>query len=215
MIRWCPVAVAVVALGLMPGCGLGVRKLDRETMASMATVARNYPEPAHRVAVAALVAMRAELASADFARDSEFLAAPLKRKPDGSTPGEGEARLPPDGPAFWVEWTNKGQTFHELMTLRACHFRGKTRDGRPVEVAVLVQPEGTTVTVLVDKLGDRTASRALLDRIADRLAHPAFTPGTPEEAAMLKAFFGGVESREALPFLRQPGAAGCNQFLWW
>jgi hypothetical protein len=77
-----------------------------------------------------------------------------------------------------------------------------------VEVAVLLQPEGSVVTVQVDKLGDRAFSQALLDRVAGRLAHPSSPPGSIEEAAKFKAFFGGVESREALPSIRKTVKSG-------
>ena len=203
MMRRCLIAVAVVVLGLMPGCGLGVRKKDEETFKAAVTVPRSFSEPSHRVALATFEAMRAELASAEFASDSEFSPVPLRPKPDGSKPKEGEVRLPPDAPAFWVEWKNREKTVNDLVTLRTCHYRGKTRDNRPITVNVLYSPEGTLVTVLIDKLGDRLASNALLDKVADRLAHPASPPGSPEEAATLKAFFGGIESREALPTIRK------------
>ncbi len=205
MLRRCLIAVAVVVVGVMPGCGLGVRKKDEESFKAAVTVPRNFPEPPHRVAVAAFEVMRAELASAEFAGDSEFSPAPLRPKPDGSKPTEAEVRLPPGAPVFWVEWKNREKTVTDLVALRACHYKGQTRDRRPVTVDVLNTPEGSLVTVLIDKLGDRMASNALLDRIADPLAHAASPPGSPEEAVTLKAFFGGVESREALPTIRKKG----------
>ncbi len=209
MIRRCLIAVAVVALGLMPGCGLGVRKKDEESLKAVVSVPRTFTEPSQRVALATFEAMRSELASADFASNSEFAPVPLRPKPDGSKPKESEVRLPPDAPAFWVEWKNREKTMTDLVSLRACHYRGKTRDGRPVEVNVLSTPDGTLVTVLIDKLGDRMYSMALLDKVTERLAHPANPPGSPEEAATLKAFFGGVETREALPTIRKiPQATG-------
>ena len=197
----CRCLIAVVfGIGLLPGCGRAVRKIDAESLEAFTTVSRTFSESSHRVALATFEAMRGELASADFAKDSEFFHPNLTR-PDGTKPKEGA--LPPNFPAFWLEWKNDGKPTHALMTLGACHFEGKTRDGRPVEVGVIFQPEETLVTVRVDKLGDRAVSQMLLDKVADRLAHPANPPGSLEEAATFKAFFGGVESREALPSIRK------------
>ena len=199
--------VAAVVLGSIPGCGMAVRKLDAESLAAATTVSRTFPESSHRVALATFEAMRGGLASAEFARDSEFASNPGLVKPDGTKPKEGE--LPPNFPAFWLSWKNKETSLRELVTLKACHYSGQARDGRPVQVDVLFQPpEGTLVTIRVDELGDRSFSHALLDKVADRLAHPSSPPGTPEEAATFKAFFGGVESREALPSIRKKADPG-------
>jgi hypothetical protein len=200
------ITIAVVGPVSMPGCGLAVRKQDAESLAAFTTVNRFFPESSHRVALATFEAMRGELASAEFAKDSEFSSNPKLLKPGGTQPREGE--LPPNFPAFWLEWKSKGQSIRGLVTLKACHYSGKTRDGRPVEVAVLLQPGGSVVTVQVDKLGDRAVSQALLDKVAGRLAHPACSPGSLEEAATFKAFFGGVESREALPSIRKAAESG-------
>jgi hypothetical protein len=119
--------------------------------------------------------------------------------------------LPPSFPAFWVEFQSSGQKVSRLLTLGACHFTGKTRQGQPVTVEVRFQPgDGTTVTVHIDDDGNRWASKALLDKVGDLLAHPTIPPGSLEEAAALKAFFGGVESRESLPSLqkRPAGSSG-------
>ena len=210
MTRRCSLAmaalIAVAGPASVPGCGMAVRKIDAESLEAFTTVSRSFPESSHRVALATFEAMRGELASADFAKDSEFSANPKLARPDGSKPGEGE--LPPNFPAFWLEWKNKDKSLRELVTLKACHYSGKTRDGRPVQVAVLSEPEGTLVTVQVDKLGDRPFSQALLEKVAQRLAHPASPPGSLDEAATFKAFFGGVESREALPSIRRKVASG-------
>jgi hypothetical protein len=204
MLRRCAIAIAV-ALGSMPGCGMAVRRADEQTLAAATTVTRSFPESPHRVALAAFEMMRSELASADFAKDSEFSATPRLVKKDGTKPKEEE--LPPNFPAFWLEWKNNGQNVRELVSLKAAHFAGKAHDGRPVEVGVTAAPGETLLTVRFDKLGDRMFSQHLADRVANRLAHPAYPPGSLEEAAAFKAFFGGVESREALPSLHKPAEA--------
>jgi hypothetical protein len=198
--------IVLLVLGSMAGCGMAMRKLQREELIAIESVSRSFPEPSHRVALATFEAMRAELASAEFARDSEFFPAPKLKKKDGSEPKEGQP-LPPNYPGLWVEWKSKGKAVTSLLTLGACHFTGKTPAGQAVAVEVHAQPEGTVVTVHIDNSGDKSASKALLDRVADRLAHPSCPPGSPEEVATLKAFFGGVESREALPGLKKSTAA--------
>jgi hypothetical protein len=204
MWRRCTIAVAV-ALGSMPGCGMAVRRADEETLAAATTVTRSFPESPHRVALAAFETMRAELASAEFAKDSEFAPTPRLVKKDGTKPKEGE--LPPNFPAFWLEWKNKGQNVRELVSLRAAHFAGKAQDGRTVEVGVVTQSGETLMTVRFDKLGDRMFSQYLMDKVTNRLSHPAYPPGSLEEASAFKAFFGGVESREALPSIRKQADA--------
>jgi hypothetical protein len=207
MWRRCLLAVAVV-LGSMPGCGMAVRKLDEETLAAATTINRSYPESPHRVALAAFEVMRAELASAEFAKDSEFAPNPGLVKRDGTRPKEGE--LPPNFPAFWLEWKNNGQPVRALVTLKAAHFAAKDDKGRPIEVGVVYQPGETLLTVHIDKFGDRMFSQWLMDQVANRLAHPAYPPGSLEEAMAFKAFFGGVESREALPSIRKKADAASS-----
>lgn len=195
----------MIALATMPGCGMAMRKVQREEMIAFESVPRSFPQPSQRVAVATFEAMRTELASAEFARDSEFFPAKRIFRADGSKPREGE--LPPNVPAFWLEWRSNGKTNRELMTLGACHYTGKTRQGQTVTVEILHEADGTLVKVHIDNSTDRTVSKMLLDKVADRLTHPAHQPGSPEEAAMFKAFFGGVESREALPTIRKKAEA--------
>ncbi len=192
--------VVLLALSPMAGCGMGVRKLDADALTAATTVPREFTAPPHRVALATFEAMRSELASAEFAGDSQFVPGPARR--DGSKPKPGD--LPADFPAFWLEWTSQGKPVRELLGLRAAHFKGRTADGRPVEVEVVAQgPKVAQVAIRVDQLGDRMLSNRLLEATADRLAHPAAPPGSPEAAATYQAFFGGVESREALPSLRK------------
>jgi hypothetical protein len=182
-----------------------MRKVQREELIALESVSRTYQEPSHRVALATFEAMRSELASAEFAKDSEFLPGPKPRNPNAPLFSDGKP-LPPNFPAFWVEYQSSGQKISKLLTLGACHFAGKTRYGKPVTVEVRFQPpEGTTVTVHIDG-DDRSASKVLLQVVEERLAHPANPPGSLEEAATLKAFFGGVDSREALPSLRTPSS---------
>jgi hypothetical protein len=201
MWRQCTLAVAV-ALGSMPGCGMAVRKLDQETLAAATTAHRSFSEPSHRVALAVFEAMRAELATAEFASNSEFSADPGLVKRDGSPVKEGE--LPAEYPGFWLEWkANDGRASRSMVTLKAAHFAGKTLDGRPVEVDVEGQGGETVVSTRVAKLGDRMFSIWLMEKVTNRLNHPANPPGSLEEAATFKAFFGGVESREALPTLHK------------
>jgi hypothetical protein len=203
--RRCLIAVVVI-LGSTPGCGMAMRKMQREEMIAIESVSRSFREPSHRVALAAFEAMRSELASAEFAKDSEFFPGPKVKKPDGTELREGEL-LPANFPGLWVEWKSKGKPVTSLLTLGACHFMGKTREGHAVVVDILQQPDGTLVTAHIDNAADKSASKALLEKVADRLAHPASPPGSLEEAATLKAFFGGVESREALPSIRKKPAA--------
>ena len=206
MIRRGLLVVAIAVGSMMPGCGMAVRRADEETLAAATTVRRSFPESPHRVALAAFEAMRAELASAELAKDSEFASNPGLVKKDGSQPKEGE--LPPNFPAFWLEWKNDDRPIRALVSLKAAHFEGRAPDGRHVEVGVLTEGREAVVTVRFDKLGDRMFSQWLLDRVADHLARPSYPPGSVEEAAAFKAFFGGVESREALPSIRRKADAG-------
>lgn len=192
--------IVVLGLGLLGGCGMEVRRAQREEMIALESVHRTFNEPSHRVALATFEAMRNELASAEFSKDSEFRPGPKPRNPKAPLFADGKP-LPPNFPAFWVEYQSSGKKISNLLTLGACHFVGKTRQGRNVTVELNFQPpEGTIVTVHIDG-DDRSASKALLDQVNDRLANPASPPGSLEEAATLKAFFGGVASRESLPTL--------------
>ena len=159
-------------------------------------MSRAFPEATHRVALAAFEAMRGELASAEFAGDSEFAPIPRPANPDGTRSKVDD--VPPDGGGFWLEWKNEGRALRERVTLRACRYQGRTREGRSVEVAVLAEAGGSLVSVHVGEMGDRALSGVLLDKVADRLRHPVNPPGSDEEAASFQAFFGGIESREAL-----------------
>jgi hypothetical protein len=207
MSRRCLIAV-LVAFACLPGCGLGLRKMVGEPRIGAWTESTTHKEPPHRVALATLEAMRAELASADFAKgqDSEFAVARDLMRPGMKIPRPGEP-VPADYPAFWVDWTAKddGHKQRNLVVLVQAHFEGQTRDGRPVQITVRRDVE-TVVTVKVGKHGDPKLSRLLGERISERLAHPLHRPGSSEEAETLRAFFGGVESREAIPSLRKPGS---------
>ena len=212
MSRRCLMAVLVVA-ACLPGCGLGLRKMAGGPRTGAWTESTTYKEPPHRVALATLEAMRAELASADFAtgRDSEFAVARDLMKPGMKIPRPGDP-VPPDYPAFWVDWTAKddGHKERNLVVLVQAHFEGQTRDGRPVQVHVKCDLE-TVVTVQVGRHGDPKVGRLLGERISERLAHPLHPPGSPEEAETLRAFFGGVESREAIPSLRKPARGASSE----
>jgi hypothetical protein len=190
---------STLSLGALTGCGLGLRRVDSDTNMVVMARSRDFPAPAQRVAVAVFEAMRSDLASAEFAADSQFRPAPMPLKPDGSKPSESEVRLPPDSPAFWFEWQAQGKPTRQLVTLAACHFRGKSRGGRPVKVDVEAGPnlDSTTVVVRHDRLNEPSIGPALLDRIGERLAEPSNPPGSAEEAATFQAFFAGVEARPA------------------
>ena len=194
--------VCLFLVAVPVGCGLPTRKLQRAELIAMESVSRMYPVPSHRVALATFEAMRSELASAEFARDSEFFSGPKPKNPGDPGPSAGQP-LPTNFPGVWVEYRAGGTKVDRLLTLGACHFVGKTRTGQAATVEVLNQPGGSTVTVHVDGDADRSVSKLLLDKVADRLAHPANPAGSPEEASTFKAFFGGVESREALPSIRR------------
>jgi hypothetical protein len=195
--------IVVLSLGLLTGCGMQMRKIQREEMVALESVNRIYPQPSHRVALAAFEAMRSELTIAEFSKDSEFRPGPKPKNPKAPLFKDGQP-LPPNFPAFWVEFQSSGQKVSRLLTLDACHFVGRTKQGQPVTVEVKFQPpDGTLVTVHIDQ-DDKSASKALLQQLEERLAHPANPPGSLEEVATFKAFFGGVESREALPSLRTP-----------
>jgi Protein of unknown function (DUF3568) len=196
----------LVAVACSPGCGLAMRKMAGGPLLGAWTESTTHQEPPHRVALATLEAMRAELASADFAegQDSQFSVASELMKPGMKIPKPGEP-LPPDYPAFWVDWKAKddGHKERNLVILLQAHFEGRTRDGRPVQVNIL-RDQLTIVTIRIGKHGDAKVGKALASRIDERLAHPLHPPGSPEEGATLRAFFGGVESREAIPSLRKP-----------
>ena len=200
-------SLLAVAVALMPGCGLAMKTMAERPHLFVWSESRTHPEPTHRVALATLEAMRAELASADFARDdgSQFAVASGLMQPGMKIPKPGEA-VPPDYPAFWLDWTasNNGHRERQLVQLQLARFEGVTRDGRRVQVGVRKEPESTQVMIQVDKHGDAKLGKALLDRIDDRLAHPLHPPGSSEEGETLRAFFGGVDSREAIPSLRKP-----------
>jgi hypothetical protein len=195
-------AVALVFGSMIPGCGMATRRLDEQSLAEATTAVHTFDAPPHRVALATFEAMRAELATVDFAKDSEFAPVRPPKRPDGTTPKEGE--LPPDLPAFWLEWSAAGKPERALVRLTGAHFVGKAKDGRPIEVNVTDHEGVIQATIRVDKLGDRRFSIYLFSKIDDRLNHPSYPPGSAEEAAALQAFFGGVASREALPSLHKP-----------
>ena len=202
---WRVVGLAVVS-AMLSGCGMQMRRLQEQEMVMMESVSRSYPAPSHRVAVATFEAMRRELASSDFSSDSEFLPGPKPKNPNAPRFTEGKP-LPPNFPAFWVDYQAGGQRVSQLLMLGACHFKGKTRQGRDVTVDIRFTPgDGTVVTVHIDG-DDRSASKSFLATVEDRLNNPSNPPGSLEEAAMLKAFFGGVQSRESIPSLRQTGVA--------
>jgi hypothetical protein len=203
----------LVAVACLPGCGLGVRKMAGGPRLDNWTESTTRKEPPHRVALATLEAMRAELASADFARgqDSQFAVARDLMRPGMKIPRPGDP-VPPDYPAFWVDWTAKddGHEERNLVVLVQAHFEGQTRDGRLVQVTIKRDVQ-TLVTVQVGKDGDPRLARLLGERISERLAHPLHPPGSPEEAETLRAFFGGVESREAIPTLRKPAPGASSE----
>jgi hypothetical protein len=200
MIRRC--LLVIMALALVSGCGMQMRKALREEMVEKESITRSYPYPSHRVALATFEAMRIELGASEFAKDSEFSPGPRSKNPQAPVFQDGQP-LPANFPAFWVEFQSSGQKVSRLLKLSACHFIGRTRQGHAVTVEVLYQPDGTMVTVHIDKDDTKSASKQLLETVSYRLDHPANPPGSLEEAATLKAFFGGIESREALPSLRK------------
>jgi len=205
MIRrgWLSFALIV---GSMTGCGMAVRKADEETLAAATTAVRSLASPPHRVAFATFEVMRSEMSSAEFARDSEFSPDPGLLKRDGSPVKEGE--LPPTYPAFWLEWkNNKGEPARAMVSLKAASFKGIARDGRPVDVGIVAQGDETLLKIRFDKLGDRMFSQDLAEKVSQRLNHPTYLPGSLDEANALKAFFGGVASREALASLRKAAEA--------
>jgi hypothetical protein len=185
-----------------------MRRMAGEPLLWVWTESTGHEEPPHRVALATLEAMRAELASADFTRgqDSQFSVATELMQPGKKIPRPGEP-LPADYPAFWVDWTAKddGHKERNLVLLLQAHFEGRTRDGRPVQVNIRRDQE-TIVTIRVGRHGDAKVGQALAARIDERLAHPLHPPGSPAEAETLRAFFGGVESREAIPSLHKPAS---------
>ncbi len=194
--------IVVLSLGSLAGCGMEMRKIQREEMIALESVSQTFPGPSHRVALATFEAMRADLASAEFAKDSEFLPGPKPKNPNAPLFVDGKP-LPPNFPAFWVEFQSSGQKISRLLTLGGCHFVGKNKAGQAVTVEIRFQPpDGTTVTVHIDK-DDRSASKVLLQTVGEHLEHPSYPPGSLEEAAALKSFFGGVESRESLPSLHK------------
>ncbi len=211
MRRLIGIAVAAVALGPISGCGLGLRKMEGEPLWVVGMATRTYKAPSHRVALATLEAMRSEFPEADLARDKDLAFSPANelKKPDGSFPKEGDASVPADFPAVWNDWKlpEGGRSDRRPMILLSCHYAGKTRDGEPVQVSVRMRGMGTLVTVHVGRNGDAKVSGVLLDGIAARLDHPTYAPGSREESDAMRAFFGGVESRETLPSIHKPEPA--------
>ncbi len=220
MSRWILGAVAALAMApvALPGCGLGVRRqLDSEPILIPGVNTRSYPAAPHRVALATLEAMRAELASADFAKgkDNAFGSAQADLKahtPPGQKPPAlprvGEP-IPVDWPYFWVEWNvkNSAKKERQLVLLSSCQFEGKARNGDPVRASVKNENGQSVVTMQVGKMADQAAVRVLLEKIEDRLAHPLRPAGTVEEADTFVAFFSGVDSRESIPTLHPAAPA--------
>ena len=202
--------MAILGLSILTGCGLAMRKMEGEPLWQVGTATRTFIEPSHRVAIAALEAMRAELASADLAADRDLAFSPADElcKADGSYPVEGELGLPPNHPAFWMDLPDRPGLPPRRIPARllSTYLVGRARDGRPVEVAVRFAGAETLVTAHVGRAGDSELSKALFDRIADRLAHPAYPVGSRDEAEAFRAFFAGSATRERLPSLRPPGA---------
>jgi hypothetical protein len=191
MTRWW--GTFLLGLALLPGCGMTQRKLQREEMISIESVSRSFHEPAHRVAVATFEVMKAELASAGFARNCEFFPFPTPKSPGASLPVKGQP-LPANFPGFWLEYQAGDKSVSNLLILGSCHFSGQTHQGQAVTVEIQSQPDGTIVTVHIDR-ADKSISRAFLEQVTGRLAHPSKPPGSLEEAADFQAFFGGVQSK--------------------
>jgi hypothetical protein len=88
MIRRC--LLVVMALTMVSGCGMQMRKALREEMVEKESITRSYPYPSHRVALATFEAMRMELGASEFAKASEFSPGPKPKNPNaasGQLPG--------------------------------------------------------------------------------------------------------------------------------
>ncbi len=199
MFRRCLLAIAGPALVLAAGCGPVVRTtwkvqaaLARAELAWMPNrLDFTMHQPTHRVALAAFEVLKAELAEARI-RDVELTRDGNYNTPEGKPPARGSVTIPDDYPAFWLEGL-PGSPGPALVNCRLVTFSGKTKEGEKVEVEIRLEIAGsdhrTEGSVRVGGHGDVTKPRLLIDRITERVHNPSARPGSPEEAAALKAAF--------------------------
>lgn len=199
MDRRCLLALAGPALVVVAGCGPVVRsawKVERaaqrvETALTPNRVDDMVYQPSHRVALATLEALRAELAEVkvrrvELTRDRHY------DTPEGKPPAPGTVAIPGDAAVCWLDGLPDAAG-PALVNCQLVAFAGKTKDGQKVDATVRLEVVGsdqrTVVSVQVGGRGDATGSRSLMDRIAAQLRSPATRPGSPEERAALRAAF--------------------------
>ena len=212
MFQRCLLAVAGPALVLVVGCGPIVRTSWKVEAALQKVELAWMPnrldymiyQPSHRVALAAYEVLKAELAEAKIHK-VELTLDRNYDTPEGKKPEPGSVTIPAGYPAFWLEGvpTSQGPI---LVNCRRVTFSGKTKEGQKVDVVVRLEITGsdrrTEGSVQVGGHGDNTRSKLLIDRITERVQNPSTRPGSPEEAAALKAAFdpgpkGDVDFSEA------------------
>jgi hypothetical protein len=199
MFRRCLLAVAVLAFGLVAGCGPIFRSawkletaLQKVEMAWMPNrLDYTVYQPSHRVALATSEVLKAELAEVKI-RNVELTQDKHFDTPEGKTPVPGSVVIPDDYPACWLEGLPISKS-PILVNCRLVSFAGKTKDGQRVDALVRLEIIGsdqrTVVSVQVGGHGDAKGSKNLIDKISERIQNPSTRPGSPEERAALKAAF--------------------------
>ena len=186
MMSRCLLAVVVLSVVAVIGCGSMMLVQEGEPIWLMHRVSRDFPQPSHQVSLATYEVLKAELAKVEVDRD-EMAQEDRFNTPDGKMPMPGEVKIPDEFPAFWIDGLS---TRPLIVSLRFCDFTGKDRRGRQVDAVVRIgvtEPKvGTRLSIQVGDRGDEAASKALLDKIAERVAHPTYPPGSPQERDALK-----------------------------
>lgn len=212
MIRRCWLAVAglAFALALSAGCGpifrsaqtvdLAVRKAELALMPNR--LEYTVYQPSHRVALATLDVLKAELAEVEV-HDIELSQDGNFNPPDGKKLEPGDVKIPDDYPAFWVDGLSS--TGPVLVNCRSIDFEGQTRDGKAVVASVRLEIVGsdqrTVVGAQVGRRGDTKPTKDLIDKIAERIQNPGSAPGSAEERAALNAAFAPRPGKDDKKFL--------------
>jgi hypothetical protein len=200
MIRRCLLAVAglSLSLALSAGCGPILRSAEKVDVvlrkAEMALMPNRLEytvyQPSHRVALATLDVLKAELAKVEI-HDIELSQDNHFNPPDGKKPGPGDVRIPDDYPAFWIDGLSPIGPV--LVNCRSVDFEGQTKDGMAVVASVRLEivatDQRTVVSVQVGRRGDTKPTEALIDKISAKVLEPTYKPGSPEERAALNAAF--------------------------
>jgi hypothetical protein len=192
------VAGLAMALGLAAGCGPIFRSTQKVEAALQKAELALMPnrldytvyQPPHRVALATYEVIKAEFVEVKV-RDIDLTLDDHFNTPDGKMPKPGEAKIPDDYPACWLDGLNP--TGPVIVNFRSCEFEGKTKDGQWVEAVVRLEIMGSdmrsVVSAQVGRMGDQKATKSLIDKICIRIREPRTKPGSPEELTALNDAF--------------------------